>query len=146
MSLHSYSSRVPRVASRGRAWGFPRFGAGQGRRVWPGLDQFTYVLSTFTCSIMVCRPFREAAASLSLSLCLWWLAFFAFFGTCFLAFFLSLSLVSLWAITFGALGRSRLFGRTLILRVLAPSISLGCSFLASSFVSLSLYSDNLMAL
>ena len=57
-----------------------------------------------------------------------------------------LSLCSLWAITFGALGRSRLFVRTLILRVLALSISLGCSFLASSFVSLSLYSDILKLL
>ena len=29
-----------------------------------------------------------------LGVCLWWLAFFAFFGTCFLAFFLSLSFLS----------------------------------------------------
>ena len=70
-------------------------------------------------------------------------AFFPSYVACFYWSLSSLSLFTLWAITFGALCRSRSLGRTLILRVLSRSISLGFSLLASSFVSLSLYSDNL---
>ena len=51
--------------------------------------------------------------------------------------------LSLLALTFGAFSRSRSLVFVLIPYTLTRSISLGFSFLASSFVSLSLYSDNL---
>lgn len=115
------------------------------------------MLSCFLCillsSLAFLRVRSDLLSSLSSLTCfltlfllssLWYFLLFCFSLSLLVLSLSSLSsLVSLWAITFGALGRSRLFGRTLILRVLALSISLGCSFLASSFVSLSLISDNL---